>query len=144
MSEQPVIVDTSALISLLSDTDSLHTQALTFADTLRDNRQLLLIPAEVLAEALNVMRPRIGNPATVTIGQELLASPDIAVSPTPRDIIEQTLTKLAIQTGNASYIDCLVMATADHYHTRVIFGFDDTFRKDGYVLPAATLHEDAA
>ncbi len=50
-------------------------------------------------------------------------------------MLQLTLTKLRRQTGNASYIDCLVMASADHYKTGVILGFDETFRKNGYSLP---------
>jgi predicted nucleic acid-binding protein len=34
-----------------------------------------------------------------------------------------------------SFVDCLVMATADFYDTREIFGFDAVFAKNGYSLP---------
>ena len=144
MKEQPVIVDTSALISLLSDTDSLHDEAVALAENLRELRRPLIIPAEVLAETLTVLRPRLGNRATMTIGNELLTSADIAVIPTPREVLELTLTKLQRQTGNASYIDCLVMVTADQYRTRSVFGFDETFRKNGYQLPGHGARDEAA
>jgi hypothetical protein len=35
---------------------------------------------------------------------------------------------------SVSFTDCMVMATADHYGTRLIFGFDEVFRKNGYVM----------
>jgi predicted nucleic acid-binding protein len=132
---QTVVFDTSALISLLSDNDSRHQQAVTLAHALRQTQQTLVIPTEVLAEALNVLRPRLGNEATAAIGTELLTAPDFAVTPTPRLVLQLTLAKLRKQTGDASYIDCLVIAAADHYKTDLIFGFDDTFRKNGYGLP---------
>ncbi len=130
-----VLLDTSALISLFSEPDSLHEQAMTLARSLRQTHQPVIIPTEVLAETLNVLRPRLGNATTVVIGNELLASPDFSVMPTPRSVLQVTLAKLRQQTGNASYIDCLVMASADHYKTNVILGFDETFRKNGYSLP---------
>jgi predicted nucleic acid-binding protein len=64
-----------------------------------------------------------------------LTSPDFSVVPTQRGTLHQTLTKLSQQTGGASYIDCLVMATADEYQTTDVFGFDETFRKNGYTVP---------
>jgi len=39
-------------------------------------------------------------------------------------------------------VDCLVMATADFYETREIFGFDTAFTKNGYYLPG-TLEQKA-
>ena len=143
MTDQPVIVDTSTLISLLSDTDSVHGEAVALAENLRELRRPLIIPAEVLAETLNVLRPRLGNRAA-TIGNELLTSADIAVIPTPREVLELTLTKLQRQTGNASYIDCLVMVTADQYRTCSVFGFDETFRKNGYQLPGHGARDEVA
>lgn len=136
-SQHTVIVDTSALISLLSEDDSLHEQAVTLATQLRHKNQLLIIPAEVLAETLVVLRPRVGKEKTVAIGTELLSSPEITVVPTQQQTLHQTLTKLMETTGGPSYIDCLVMATADEYQTTQIFGFDAAFDKNGYVLPEA-------
>jgi hypothetical protein len=37
-----------------------------------------------------------------------------------------------------SYVDCLVMATADFYATREIFGFDAVFPQNGYHLPGTS------
>lgn len=132
---KPVLVDTSTLISLLSENDSLHEQAVTLARALRQAQQPLIIPTEVLAETLNVLRPRLGNETTVAIATELLSSPDFSVAPTKREVLHLTLQKLRAQTGNASYIDCLVMASADYYETDQIFGFDETFHKNRYILP---------
>ena len=133
--ESPVIVDSSALISLLSETDSLHGQAVDLLANLKDHHQLVIIPKEVFAETFNVLRPRLGNKEAAGLGRELLASPELSLVSTPHVVLQKTFAKLSEQTGNASYIDCLVMATADEYQTVEIFGFDVTFRKNGYVLP---------
>jgi predicted nucleic acid-binding protein len=39
------------------------------------------------------------------------------------------------QDKRASFVDCLVMATATFYDTREIFGFDAVFGKNGFHLP---------
>jgi predicted nucleic acid-binding protein len=44
----------------------------------------------------------------------------------------------APQDKRASYVDCLVMATADFYGTREIFGFDAVFPQNGYSLPGTS------
>ena len=36
------------------------------------------------------------------------------------------------------------MALADRYGTKLIFGFDEVFRKNGYRLPEATQTQQAA
>jgi predicted nucleic acid-binding protein len=36
------------------------------------------------------------------------------------------------QPASVSFTDCLVMACADEYKTKLIFGFDSAFRKNGY------------
>jgi hypothetical protein len=37
-----------------------------------------------------------------------------------------------------SFVDCLVMATANANNTREIFGFDAVFAMNGYFLPGAS------
>jgi predicted nucleic acid-binding protein len=43
-----------------------------------------------------------------------------------------------------SFTDCLVMAVADRFGTKVIFGFDEVFRKNGYRIPELPKEEQAA
>jgi len=44
----------------------------------------------------------------------------------------EALRKFHNQPAAVSFTDCLVMAFADFYETREIFGFDEAFRKNGY------------
>lgn len=37
------------------------------------------------------------------------------------------------QPAYVSFTDCVVMAFADEYETKDIFGFDEAFRKNGYI-----------
>ncbi len=62
-----------------------------------------------------------------------------------RKLIEEGLMRLqSIRGDNPSFIDCLVMVTANQYQTEDIFGFDETFRKNGYTLPTDEEQKDAA
>jgi predicted nucleic acid-binding protein len=42
-----------------------------------------------------------------------------------------------------SFVDCLVMATANANNTREIFGFDAVFAKNGYFLPGTSQQKTA-
>lgn len=54
------------------------------------------------------------------------------------------LDRFARQPTSMSFTDCIVMACADAWETRDIFGFDAVFRKNGYRLPGATQEGRAA
>ena len=45
---------------------------------------------------------------------------------------DQALQKFETLPQGVSFTDCLVMATADEYETRDIFGFDKQFADAGY------------
>jgi predicted nucleic acid-binding protein len=61
------------------------------------------------------------------------------------DILDVALDLLLTAKGQSpSFVDCLVMVYADVCKTTEIFGFDETFAKNGYRLPEAPKEEQAA
>jgi predicted nucleic acid-binding protein len=64
---------------------------------------------------------------------------DILITHSNTDILKATLNLLnSVQETpdkRASFVDCLVMATAAFYDTREIFGFDAVFGRNGFQLP---------
>lgn len=129
------IVDSSGLVSLLNTPDSLHAEAVRISEYVDRHKINLVLPPEILAETLSVIGKKISNAAAITAGQALLRGPFVIPVP-PSGLTEKTLTRLAQQKSSVSYIDCLVMEWADHYSTKVIFGFDAAFKTNGYRLPA--------
>lgn len=130
------IVDSSALVALLKEDDTGHSKATGIMDT--TTRPRLLLPTEILAETLNILGKKLGNRAEVDVGRALLErvdSGEITLIVSTVATLHKALDKRQICSGNPSFIDCLVMAYADEHRTTYIFGFDDTFRKNGYKLP---------
>ena len=126
-----VIADTSGLYSLLSETDSNHTQALNVARFLKQDRATILLPYDVFAETINIVGKRAGHAQAVAVSQ-VLQSPAYVLFDTAAAVRRSALDRFAIQPSSVSYTDCIVMAVADQYDTKDIFGFDEAFPRNGY------------
>jgi predicted nucleic acid-binding protein len=137
-----VILDSSALIAQINVKDLWHEKADAIAQFIARTDRHVILPAEVFAETLNRIGNNIGRHAAVVAGQALLArhtTGDILLTHSNPTLAAASIGLL--QTVEAppdkrpSYVDCLVMATADFYDTREIFGFDAVFTKNGYHVP---------
>ncbi len=132
---KPVIVDTSAFYALYSIDDALHKRAKDIAKQLfQDNRRTVLL-GDILTELLNIVGKKLGKQTQEELGTTILSSTAFDIVEADLSLRELALKKLKQISISISYTDCLVMALADIYETTEIFGFDDIFRKKGYVLP---------
>jgi len=134
-----IIVDSSALVALLKRDDADHEKAVIIMDgPVVQQRLRVVLPSEVLAETLNILGKKLGNRAETAAGRVLLnriVSGDLLLASSSPKIIRTALELRATYTGNPSFIDCLVMAYTEEYQTKLIYGFDETFHKNGYQLP---------
>lgn len=134
----PITFDSSALVALLTENDADHEKAVAISRNLVQESRPVLLPSEVLAESLNIIGKKYGLKAAVERGRYLVGRVKEGALLVPHGgdaVVQGALDKLAVQPQSVSYIDCLVMAYADHYQTKEIFGFDAAFRKNGYRLP---------
>jgi predicted nucleic acid-binding protein len=139
--EQITIVDSSALISLMNVADKLHIRAIAINDILLGDGWSVLVPSEVFAETLNAVGKKLGRRDATLVGRTLLArhmAGDFGFIHAEPGTYVKTLALHASGSGGPSFVDCLVMALAASYDTDCIFGFDATFRKNGYRLPGAS------
>lgn len=127
------IADSSALVSLYSTADSNHNQAVLAAKLIRQSHKEILIPSEVLAESINILGRKFAHKLAVAFAQEVLQSTEYIISESTENIRRGALAKFKKQPQSVSFTDCLVMAFADEFETREIFGFDNVFRKNGYL-----------
>ncbi len=134
-----IVFDSSSLVALLHAGDAMHEDALLIRDLSRTQRGWqIVLPYEVYAESLNVIGRQLGRQAASTAGREIL---DLAMQGQldfvypDASVLNRALMLQLEATGAPSFVDCLVMAYADEYDTETIFGFDATFRKNGYRLP---------
>jgi predicted nucleic acid-binding protein len=97
---------------------------------------------------MNIFGKKVGKGEAAQAGKALLArhvSGTLTIIPSPETVLSDALDRLQqSQGGSPSFIDCLVMAFADHRHTEEIYGFDETFSKNGYRLPGAAVEEQVA
>ena len=69
----------------------------------------------------------------------------LRIIPSNETILAGALDLLETAKGQSpSFVDCLVMTSADYYQTQEIFGFDEVFAKNGYRLPEAPNQQEAA
>ena len=142
MSNIFVILDSSALIAQINVKDLWHKKANTVSEFIERTDRQVILPAEVLAETLNRIGNNVGRQDAVLAGNALMErneTGDILITQSNMEIISATLNLLKTvsepQDKRASFVDCLVMATAAFYDTREIFGFDAVFGMNGFQLP---------
>ena len=130
--ESPIIADTSALVSLATDTDHNHIPAKEAAARLHNVSQPIILPTAIFVETINVLGKRSGHETALKAAAELLrpGSQFILIETAP--YLSRALEKLKDQAPSVSLTDCLVMAVADAYGTKDIFGFDRQFVEAGY------------
>jgi|SRR5271166_5204961 len=143
--EQPIIADSSALVSLATDTDHNHKPAKEAAAKLRDAQRPIILPADVFVETINVIGKRSGHETALKAAHSLLREGNQFILIDTTSHLETALDNFKTQSQSVSLTDCIVMAVADHYGTKEIFGFDKQFEDSGYLrLTPSTEWEKAA
>lgn len=129
----PIVTDSSALISLLVIGDQNYPLALEISHRVQSEERQLVVPGEVFTEVINVLGRKAGHQTALAVGTQILQSPEYILADTTSALRDAAFARFSQVSGDVSFTDCLVMAFADHYATRAIFGFDEAFRKNGYL-----------
>jgi len=139
--EGVIIADTSGLVSLFLPADHNHKVSLKAAKALQRAHFDILIPPAVFVEFLNILGRIAGHTIARAAVSEL--TPPFLILTTQTNI-SQALKKFESLPQGVSFTDCLVMATADEYETRDIFGFDKQFADAGYtrIVPSTEWEQD--
>ena len=138
-----VVADTSGLMSLLVDTDANYHKALELSKLFDESPGSVIIPSHVFSELMNVLGKKLGHRVAVSIGQQVISNPTYLIMESDKEL-EVALERFANQPASVSFTDCIVMAVADRLGTKLIFGFDEVFRKNGYRLPETANQQEAA
>jgi len=72
--ESPIIADTSALVSLATDTDHNHIPAKKAAARLHNVSRPIILPTAIFVETVNVLGKRSGHETALKAAAELLRS----------------------------------------------------------------------
>src|SRR5215468_5601200 len=130
--KQPIIADTSGLVSLATDTDQNHEPAAKAAAKLRKTARPILLPFDVLVETINVLGKKSGHETASKAASELLHPESQFLLIETGPYLFTALEKFKDQSPAVSLTDCMVMSVADDYGTKEIFGFDKQFVDAGY------------
>lgn len=133
-SEQTVVIaDSSALVSLASIPDSNHKLAEKIALKFKNTEGTIILPAEIFAETINTLWRKVSKAQALTTARSILGSATYSLVDTPSEIRTLALKTFERQRSkNISFTDCLVMAFAIEHQTKLIFGFDESFKKNGF------------
>lgn len=137
MMNKALIADSSGIVSLVTETDRNHAQAEALANQYVESQGSILVPSDVFSETLNVLGKKAGHQTAIKTGQTILQSEAFVVVYPDERITDHAFTLFQTQPESVSFTDCLVMATADHYGIKNIFGFDEVFADNGYTIPEA-------
>jgi predicted nucleic acid-binding protein len=130
--EQPIIADTSGLVSLATDTDQNHEPATKAATRLREVSRPIILPLDVLVETVNVLGKKSDHKTALKAASELLHPESQFLLIETGPYLITALEKFKDQPPAVSLTDCIVMSIADDYGTKDIFGFDKQFEEAGY------------
>ena len=128
-----IIADSSALVSLALSTDSNHKQAVLLARQIEKNNKTLILQGEIFAETINILGKKVSKEIAVFTANKILKSDLFQIVESSNAQRLSALEKFQKQPKSVSFTDCVVMASADHFDTKDIFGFDECFRKNGYI-----------
>jgi predicted nucleic acid-binding protein len=129
-----VIADTSGLVSLFSPADRNHVAARAASQDLARAPGQIIVSDHVFTETMNVLGKKAGHAAALEAARHLRSTPPFLVAETWGDSLQQALTTFARVPQSVSFTDCIVMAVADHFDTKQIFGFDEAFGRNGYEI----------
>jgi predicted nucleic acid-binding protein len=140
-----LIADSSGLISLVSVSDENHETARTAFADLKETPCTIIIPGDIFTETVNTLNKRATHALAVDAIAYLMGTPSFVVTETPSPIRRDALRRFT-EHGSASIslTDFIVMAAADAYGTKLIFGFDEGFERSGYTILAQKEVREAA
>ena len=128
------IVDTDAIIGLVSPADPLHQRAKRVSQGLQERDAYLVVSPTTLAEFSLVGQRWLGlTDMKKSLGfllQDIFITETIGVD--AMHMAKELLEKQ--QSINHSFCDCCVMALAARLHADCIFSFDLGYTKNGFVL----------
>lgn len=127
-----IIADSSGLISAFVALDRNNKTAIKIKRTLEKDEGIVYVPTEIFAETINIIGKKLNHAAAMQLAQNILESKLFFIQPSREKTRYDALEKFKKQPESVSFTDCVVMAFADEYETKDIFGFDESFRKSGY------------
>ena len=130
---KPLIIDSSAFVSLGTVADSNYENAHRIGSLIKKEDRSIIVPGDIFTETVNVVGKKIGHKAAIVQARDIFLDPRLNIVEMTSQIRQNSLEKFKNQPNSVSFTDCIVMAFADEFDTKEIFGFDEAFKKNGYI-----------
>src|SRR3954470_8621412 len=118
-----IIADSSALVSLTIKSDRNHAAAVTFVQKVAADNRTVVIPCDVLAETVNILGKKFGHTRALEAIDILFEGRAFVVEDIDERIRADALAWFRDVADGVSYTDCIVMAAANANKTKHVFGF---------------------
>jgi predicted nucleic acid-binding protein len=132
-----IIADSSALVSLSIKSDRNHATAVKLVQGIAADNRSVIIPCEVFAETVNILGKKFGHATAIEAVGILLDGAVFTVEDSGHSVRQAALDWFGALPESVSFTDCIVMSVAKASSTKQVFGFDDAFSRNGYQLPQA-------
>jgi predicted nucleic acid-binding protein len=127
-----VLIDTSAMLALLSATDQAHRAAVEKFQLLSDEQAQLVTTSYVLVETYALIDRRLGREALTSFRARF--APLLNVIWVDADLHEAGLDLLGERSTGLSLVDAVSFAAARAHHITRAFAFDQDFDAEGLTL----------
>lgn len=128
-----VFIDTNIFVALRDKVDSTHNQAVTLLSKLQIKKVKFFTSSDVIGETVTVLARKLGKPSAIEFLRQI---GDLA----QEIFIDKFLHKEAkdffkmVKSKNISFIDCSSVVAMKCHKIKIIFSFDQDFKKLGVEL----------
>lgn len=102
----PIIIDSSAFISLGTVTDSNYQTAVAFSKGIAETNRTTIMPGEIFTEIVNVAGQNVSHQAAVDQAYKILSQTAMVIAETNSNIRRKALEKFEKQPQSVSFTDC--------------------------------------
>ncbi len=127
-----LVLDSSALIALANKNDSTHKKAVDILQSISQQRHFGLLPNDIFIETINTIGKKLSKTLAIKTARQVGEFKWLDITESGKGVRENGIEKFIQTKSDVSLTDCIVMATADEYKTKLIFGFDKHFKTAGY------------
>ncbi len=129
----PIVADTSGVVSLANTNDTNHAIATAGSISIQEQNLPFIVPGDVITETINVLGKKMNHALAIKVGDNIIRTESYTIIDTSPDIRDAAFEIFKKLPESVSFTDCIVMAIADLYNTKYIFGFDKIFCQMGYI-----------
>ena len=134
---QPLIVigDSDGLIAILNEEDKNFFKAKKTIAKLLQNDARVIFPLTTIVETVTTLKRKLNQPELATRVIKQITGGILAIEDTDTKLLESALTFFDSKGSKQNTLfDALVAVTAKKLNTKIIFSFDDWYKKLGFKL----------